>query len=46
MTTNCIIPSRESYKNRIYTTGVVGFEGITHIDEKEDGTKDFTPLIE
>lgn len=46
MTTNCIIPQRESYKNRIYTTGVVGFEGLTHIYEKEDGTKDFTPLIE
>ena len=46
MTTNCIIPPRESYRNRIYTTGVVGFEGIAHIDEKEDGTKDFTPLIE
>ncbi|MDM7919632.1 MAG: hydroxylamine reductase [Methanosarcina sp.] len=46
MTTNCIIPPRESYKNRIYTTGVVGFEGLPHIYEKEDGTKDFTPLIE
>jgi hydroxylamine reductase len=46
MTTNCIIPPRESYKNRIYTTGVVGFEGLTHIYEKEDGTKDFNPLIE
>ncbi len=46
MTTNCIIPPRESYRNRIYTTGVVGFEGLTHIYEKEDGTKDFTPLIE
>ncbi len=46
MTTNCIIPPKESYKNRIYTTGVVGFEGLTHIYEKEDGTKDFTPLIE
>lgn len=46
MTTNCIIPPRESYKNRIYTTGVVGFEGLTHIYEREDGTKDFTPLIE
>jgi hydroxylamine reductase len=41
-----IIPPRESYRNRIYTTGVVGFEGLTHIYEKEDGTKDFTPLIE
>jgi len=46
LTTNCIIPPRESYRNRIYTTGVVGFEGLTHIYEKEDGTKDFTPLIE
>ncbi len=46
LTTNCIIPPRDSYRNRIYTTGVVGFEGLTHIYEKEDGTKDFTPLIE
>lgn len=46
MTTNCIIPPRESYKNRIYTTGIVGFEGLTHIYEREDGTKDFSPLIE
>jgi hydroxylamine reductase len=45
MTTNCIIPPRESYKHRIYTTGVVGFEGIPHINQK-DGIKDFTPLIE
>jgi hydroxylamine reductase len=46
LTTNCIIPPRDSYRNRIYTTGVVGFEGLTHIYAKEDGTKDFTPLIE
>ncbi len=46
LTTNCIIPPRDSYRNRIYTTGVVGFEGLTHIYEKKDGTKDFTPLIE
>ena len=46
MTTNCIIPPRDSYRNRIYTTGVVGFEGLIHISEKEDGSKDFTPLIE
>jgi hydroxylamine reductase len=45
LTTNCIIPPRESYRNRIYTTGVVGFEGLIHIYE-EDGAKDFTPLIE
>lgn len=46
MTTNCIIPPRDSYRNRIYTTGVVGFEGLAHIYEKEDGIKDFTPLLE
>ena len=46
LTTNCIITPRDSYRNRIYTTGVVGFEGLTHIYEKENGTKDFTPLIE
>jgi len=46
LTTNCIIPPRESYRNRIYTTGVVSFEGLPHIHEKEDGTKDFTTLIE
>jgi hydroxylamine reductase len=46
MTTNCIIPPRESYRNRICTTGVVDFGGLFHISEKEDGTKDFTPLIE
>jgi hydroxylamine reductase len=46
LTTNCIIPPRDSYRNRIYTTGVVGFEGLTHIYGKEDGTKDLSPLIE
>jgi hydroxylamine reductase len=46
MTTNCIIPPRDSYRHRIYTTGIVDFEGLTHISEQEDGTKDFTPLIE
>jgi len=46
MTTNCIIPPKDSYRNRIYTTGIVGFEGLIHISEKEDGSKDFTSLIE
>lgn len=46
MTTNCIISPRDSYRNRIYTTGVVGFEGLAHICKKADGTKDFTHLIE
>lgn len=46
MTTNCIVPVRNSYKDRIYTTGVVGYDGLTHIEKNADGTKDFTPLIE
>jgi len=44
MTTNCIQRPRESYKDRIYTTGVVGWPDVQHIDAK-DGRKDFTPLI-
>lgn len=45
-TTNCIMPPRKSYADRVYTTSVVGFDGLTHIDEDEQGKKDFTPLIE
>lgn len=44
MTTNCIIPPRESYRNRIYTTGVVGFEGLPHIHEKKTEQKISPPL--
>ncbi len=47
MTTNCIVPPAESYKNRIFTTGVVGFDGLTHINDAEDGqAKDFSEIIE
>ena len=46
MTTNCLMPPRESYRDRLYTTSVVGYEGIRHIPEGEDGVKDFSPLIE
>ncbi len=47
MTTNCIVPPKDSYKDRMYTTGVAGFEGVSHIDDRpEDGSKDFTLLIE
>jgi hydroxylamine reductase len=46
MTTNCIVPPKESYINRIYTTGVVGFDGVTHINAGEDGGKDFSSIIE
>ncbi|MGB9934376.1 hydroxylamine reductase [Thermodesulfovibrio yellowstonii] len=41
MTTNCIIKPQESYKDRIFTTGVVGWTGVKHIKDK-----DFTPVIE
>ena len=41
-TTNCLMPPRPSYKDRVFTTDVVSFPDLTHIDEK----KDFTPLIE
>lgn len=44
MTTNCIVPVREAYKDRIFTTGEVGYPGVPHIEEK-DGRKDFTPVI-
>lgn len=46
MTTNCIVPPRESYINRIYTTGIVGFDGVTHINADENGGKDFSSIIE
>ncbi|SMB90964.1 hydroxylamine reductase [Desulfonispora thiosulfatigenes DSM 11270] len=45
MTTNCIIPPRDSYKDRIFTTSVVGFAGVKHITGKE-GEKDFSEIIE
>lgn len=41
MTTNCLIKPQESYKDRIFTTGVVGWPGVQHIKDK-----DFTPVIE
>lgn len=47
MTTNCIIPVKDSYKDRIFTTGVVGYAGVKHIPErKADGKKDFSAIIE
>ena len=47
MTTNCIVPVRDSYKDRIYTTGMAGWPGATHIgDRAEGGSKDFSALIE
>lgn len=46
MTTNCLIPPKDAYKDRVYTTGVVGFKGLNHIKEGEDGKKDFSIIIE
>lgn len=47
MTTNCIIPVKETYKDRIFTTGMAGYSGVKHIpDREEGGTKDFSELIE
>jgi len=47
LTTNCLVPPRDSYKDRVYTTGVVGFEGLKHIPDRVEGkAKDFTKIIE
>lgn len=46
MTTNCLVPPKDSYKDRVYTTGVVGFPGLKHIDADEKGEKDFSQIIE
>ncbi len=46
-TTNCIVPPRDSYKSRIYTTGASGFDGCTHIPDRKNGQpKDFSIIIE
>lgn len=44
MTTNCLMEPRDSYRDRIYTSGVVGFDNVTHIAEV-DGKKDFSVVI-
>ena len=45
MTTNCIVPPKASYQDRIFTTAAVGFPGCPHIEEK-NGKKDFSAVIE
>ena len=46
MTTNCITPVQESYRNRIFTTGMAGYPGIPHIADRKDGSpKDFSAII-
>lgn len=46
MTTNCIVPPKDSYKNRLYTTGAAGYPGCQHIPGEIGETKDFSALIE
>jgi hydroxylamine reductase len=47
LTTNCLVPPKESYIDRLYTTGVVGFEGVKHVADRQEGNaKDFSALIE
>ncbi|MBN2891427.1 MAG: hydroxylamine reductase, partial [Bacteroidales bacterium] len=46
MTTNCIVPPKDSYKTRVFTTGSVGFEDVKHIEEDKNGHKDFSAIIE
>lgn len=45
MTTNCLMRPRETYKDRIFTTSVVGWDGLKSIEVSEDGTKDFSEII-
>jgi len=47
MTTNCIVPPKDSYKSKLFTTGAAGFPGCPHIaDRPEGGAKDFSAVIE
>ena len=46
MTTNCIVPPKDSYKDRLYTTGVAGYPGCTHISGEIGEQKDFSVIIE
>ena len=45
MTTNCLMRPRDTYKDRIYSTNVVGWDGIKYIKKKPDGEKDFSEII-
>jgi len=47
LTTNCLVPPKDSYRDRVYTTSVVGFPGLKHIEDRVgDGQKDFSAVIE
>lgn len=45
-TTNCLMPPRPSYADRVFTTEVVSYPELVHVPQATDGTKDFTPVIE
>ena len=46
MTTNCIVPPKDSYKDRLYTTGAAGYPGCKHIPGEIGEKKDFSAIIE
>ena len=46
MTTNCIVPPKDSYKDRLYTTGAAGYPGVKHISGEIGEKKDFSEIIE
>ena len=46
MTTNCIVPPKDSYKDRLYTTGAAGYPGCTHIPGESGAQKEFSVIIE
>ena len=46
MTTNCIVPPKDSYKDRLFTTGASGFPGCAHIPGEIGDQKDFSAIIE
>ena len=46
MTTNCIVPPKDSYKDRLYTTGAAGYPGCKHIGGEIGEEKDFSEIIE
>lgn len=46
MTTNCLMKPRDSYKDRIFSTSVVGWDGIKHIAKDDNGNKDFSEIID
>ncbi len=46
MTTNCIVPPKDSYKSRMFTTGAAGYAGCKHIEGESGSKKDFSEIIE